>query len=96
MQGELVVDVITGTREIENPSGFQVYPSPTRDILCIKSARSTIGSVELRDCLGREVRKLINPENVINISDLASGLYYLIIRDKNGNLIGISKVLKEN
>jgi len=96
LQGELVVDVITGTSEIDNSSGFQVYPSPTRDILCIKSAHSTIGSVELRDCLGREVRKLINPESMINISDLGAGLYYIIIKDKNGNLIGIAKVLKEN
>ena len=57
---------------------FNLYPNPTSDILNIDS-ENELKSVEIYSLQGQKVMSSKN--NVINISDLASGLYLVQVTD---------------
>jgi hypothetical protein len=71
---------------------FSVYPSPTTGILNIES-ESTIIQIEVYNQLGQLVASNSN-QNTIDISRVDAGLYFIKLKDENGN-IGTKKVVKE-
>lgn len=64
------------------------YPNPTNKFLLVESI-DDISNAELsiKNSLGKEMKSftLMN-NNIINVEQLPSGLYYLRIRDKNGEV----------
>lgn len=65
-----------------------VYPNPARDVLNINSPYN-LSSVVLHNTVGSVVKEIIfsgNPQQTINIADLANGVYLLAIQDQQGNL----------
>jgi len=71
---------------------FSVYPNPTSAYLTVLSIE-TITQIEIFNQFGQLV--LSNSEqNTINISRVSSGVYFMKIKDENGNF-GNLKVVKK-
>ena len=75
---------------------FSVYPIPTSSILNIDSI-STITQIELYNNIGQLVLSIPitigTDKNTIDISKLGQGLYFIKVKDENGNF-GFKKVVK--
>lgn len=72
--------------EIEN-NDFEVYPNPTDGKFTVQSA-SNKGQVSIYNTLGGLVFETqINSRAAIDLSDKQAGIYYLIFRADDGNLI---------
>ena len=71
---------------------FSIYPSPTTGILNIES-KSAISQIEVYNQLGQLVASNSN-QNTIDISRVNTGLYFMKIKDVNGN-IATQKVMKK-
>jgi len=77
----------------ENTSlDFSVYPIPTTGILTVKSQTNVV-QIEIFNNLGQLI--LSNSlQNTIDISNVSQGIYFIKIKDENGN-IGTKKVVKK-
>ncbi len=71
---------------------FSVYPNPTTGILTIQSS-TTIVQIEIYNQLGQLVISNTN-QNTIDISRVSQGVYFIKIKDENGNF-GTKKVMKK-
>ena len=72
---------------------IKIYPNPAKDIFFVEC--ENVYLITLYDMLGREVlNQNINGKSAINISHLASGVYYIRILSK-GKIIGNSKIMKQ-
>lgn len=70
---------------------FSVYPSPTKGILNIHS-KTAISRIEVYNQLGQLVMSNSN-KNIIDISSVSQGIYFVKVIDENGN-IGSKKIVK--
>ena len=73
-------------------SRFYVYPNPTKEVLNIKS-KSQITKLEIYNNIGQVVLSQFN-KKAIDVSTLSSGLYFIKIKDENGNS-ETKKIIKE-
>jgi len=94
----LAIKIEDGVGVSENEmSGIRVYPNPTTGELIIDNGQLTIENVEIFDFYGRKQKIIVNYQlsiiNSINISDLATGIYFLWIKTEQGEVV--RKVLKE-
>jgi len=71
---------------------FSVYPSPTTGMLTIES-QTPITEIEIYNQLGQLVLSNSN-KNTIDLSSVNQGIYFIKIKDENGN-IGTQKVVKK-
>ncbi len=72
---------------------INIYPSPTQDIVHIDAPVDV--NVTLTDVSGRAIRTVRNVRS-LSLKDLASGVYLLRITDRDGTLIKVSKVMKQD
>lgn len=70
-----------------------VYPIPTKDIINISLGETSIAELYIYNTQGKVVLKKIHTNN-IDLSNLNSGIYFLKIITKNGDVINQS-ILKE-
>ena len=77
---------------INNKPNIVIYPNPARNYICIKLDNEIISSVNITDISGKTIHTTNSNENIINISNLAAGAYFLKIKTKN-NVI-TSKFIK--
>lgn len=70
---------------------FSIYPNPSKDIIKVKSKKE-ISQIKVFNELGVLIITDLNNNNV-DISALASGLYFIRITDIDGN-IGFKKLIK--
>lgn len=71
--------------EIKNDN-FRIYPNPTQEEIYIKS-NINIDYVELFDVLGNSILKKSKSTNLINVSNLNSGIYFLNIYANSSKLV---------
>jgi hypothetical protein len=90
------VSACTGINEAGLVQGIILYPNPARDKISVRLENPGSVNLELVDANGRSVltAELRNEINEIDISELASGLYFYIIKD-NGAISQRGKVIKE-
>ena len=83
----------TGTGSIEDAKALQLYPSPVKDVLTIKT-KLTISSVEVYSLRGNKVLSINKSVDKIDMSSLAGGVYVISINftDKTNFT---SKIVKE-
>lgn len=62
---------------------ISLYPNPVEDILFIKGNVSKINTIEIYSITGREIMKLNNKFNSINISQLQAGVYFVKLGSEN-------------
>jgi hypothetical protein len=80
---QLKVMGVVGTEETPNMS-MSVYPNPAKDELVIVT-RETIQSVQLTDVLGKAINNYTLKGNTINIQNLSSGMFYVIVNTAKHN-----------
>ncbi len=77
---------------VENEfSDFSIYPTPTENILNIKS-KTEIVKIKIYSQLGQKIKE--TTQNQIDISNLTQGLYFVKVEDVNGNM-GVKKIVKK-
>lgn len=79
-----------------------VYPNPASDVIHFQTSgtKESISQIEVRDAMGRLVRKQTNSQAGINttsfdVSDLNSGLYFVRATEENGNVILETSFVKQ-
>lgn len=80
--------------KIKSAEAIKVYPNPTSDFITIEtSSFSKIKSIELLDARGSIIYMGSTPQNKIDLSGKASGVYFLKIENMDGKVM-VRKVLK--
>ena len=72
---------------------FSIYPNPVKDILYIKVPKNTDYNSSILTATGRNIAKTKNKN--ISVKGYETGLYYLVIYDKENQLIGTKKFIIE-
>lgn len=94
--GTLTVSLENVILEVENPdiTDFRMFPNPAQDIVTIASG-IPIASIEIINVLGERVKfiQIDSKESVIDIEDLASGIYMVKVSGKEG-VSSVKKLIK--
>lgn len=100
-----VINKVTGpTKDItlgvdENyvwANDITITPNPSNGIFEISSEKNIEGTIEVYDVSGKLVlSKNASNRNQLDITKESSGVYYLSLKDKSGNLIKTAKLIKE-
>ena len=78
--------LITKLDEIENPT-IQVYPNPAKNLLRIDNLEKVeLESISITNINGQVIKQFDSKNTKLDISNIASGLYFLKIEYKNGFL----------
>jgi hypothetical protein len=89
--------ILSGNTGIYDPALLKekvsIYPNPATDIIFV-SAPAPL-NLSLFNLHGKLLVRTYS-NNTLPIQELANGIYFLKIEDKNGNLIRIGKVAKKN
>ena len=86
---------ITGTlsnESFENKKTIKVYPNPVKDKVEV-TALEEIESLQLISITGINIKQIQNT-TVMDMSELASGVYFLKITTKD-NAISVKKIIKQ-
>jgi len=86
--GVFITSAISATLE---GNGIDVYPNPASDELLISNLPAVIEEITIYDLIGEKMmeQKINFTDHVIiNIKNLASGIYFIRISDKNGSYVG--------
>ena len=77
--------------------GFSVYPNPTTGLLFIKTKMTIGNELELADVKGQAWKEKITPLNdniaQVDISRLASGIYFIVISTQTGSKV--KRIIKQ-
>lgn len=94
-QSLLVVEGATLGLENFNNESFSLYPNPASNVLNIKTKNDlTMQSAQVYDLNGRMIFESAVTNEAVNVEQLASGTYILLLRDTNGKDYS-QKFLKE-
>ena len=87
--GHLVIPTTTGVDEIQARNYLRVWPNPGSDRVDVGSDLTGTLDVDLRDAQGRVIRmqRATGPIFSLDISDLPSGAYVLVLHDRAGRSI---------
>ena len=93
-QAELI---LVSTRNLENHFQVSSYPNPFDQFINIKKDTNEELYVECIDMLGRTLHqeKLVDNVQSIDLSHLASAMYFLKVYDQNGQFINLIKIQKK-
>jgi hypothetical protein len=86
---DLKISLPVASAEDFNSNVFNLYPNPANDVLNINSELEEIKLLSIADLNGRIVKSLeVNQtSSQINVSDLASGTYFVTITSEEGNTV---------
>lgn len=73
-----------------NKEKFNIYPNPTKSMVYLGSTNQF---VELYDVLGKQLVKTYT--NQINLENYNEGIYYLVVKDNEGNQLRAEKLIKQ-
>lgn len=87
---------ITNMIDLKNANELQIYPNPTHDKLMIHLKNYEEGKLNITTILGVNVKNinLKNESTEIDLSDFASGIYYITFIDKSKQTI-TKKIVKQ-
>lgn len=89
-KGNKVIKVITGVGELD-ASSMTIYPNPASDYIEISNA-GAIDEVEFISASGIRVARKVS-DTRISLDGLTPGFYSLVLRDREGMIIGKGSVL---
>ena len=97
--GQFVVTSTNGLiKPVNQPFLFSVYPNPAKNNLKIELGQNIEAYyVTINNVVGKTVMMLPQPEidQPIDISNLATGTYFLQVMDKNTKSVSTQKFIKE-
>lgn len=83
-----------GTSEVTgNKNGIKVYPNPFTDILNISDI-SNVKSISISEISGKLIKTIDNPNSVLHLTDIQSGLYLVTLTMKDGSKQTIKTIKK--
>jgi hypothetical protein len=86
---------LVGTESPKKAGEISVFPNPFEDALFLSTRQSDAATATFYDVLGREIAILpIIDEQRVNTAELPDGVYALVLRNVQGDLLGTAKVLK--
>lgn len=85
--------IVNGIQHFGSEAGLKIYPNPAQDKISIEAPFAI--DVTLMDLSGRVLLQQKNARE-INIAPMADGLYLLQIRDAQGQIIALRKLLKQS
>jgi hypothetical protein len=94
----IFVEICIGVNTINTDAKWSIYPNPAQENVTIELVDlSTIRSIELFDATGRLVMQTTatNSRNIINIATLDRGFYLVKLVDADGQVLGVSSLVKE-
>ncbi|MGL4596053.1 MAG: T9SS type A sorting domain-containing protein [Bacteroidia bacterium] len=94
----IFVEICIGVNTINSNTNWSVYPNPAQENVTIDLVDlSTIRSIALFDAAGRLVMETpaTNNRNIINIASLDRGFYLVKLIDVDGQVLGVSSLVKE-
>ena len=84
--------VILNVEDVTVDTDVAIYPNPANDVIFVKGEE--LQYVEIYNTIGTKVVSMnLNDSESINIADLASGVYFVRVLDKQGN-ITTQKIVK--
>ena len=92
---DVTLGVTTGIDELNSiPEAF-VGPNPTSDILNVNLYNNETAIIEIVDVVGKQLmKKEINSHAEFDVSNYANGIYIVNIKNKVGDLLKSTKVVK--
>lgn len=84
-------DYLTRTKDLKAQIAVKIYPNPTTDVLNIES-QTPLSITQVFDLKGREIWTESQTPTRINISSLATGVYFVRVFDENGRFATIKFV----
>jgi hypothetical protein len=87
----------TDISEEEPPSGVSVFPNPTSGVLHVVNFGESAITYEFVSSTGQVCLsgQFSDEYNQIDVSDLATGMYVLMVRDELGNFLTSERIIKE-
>ena len=83
-----------GTSEmISNQKGIKAYPNPFADVLNISDVKN-VKSVSVIDIAGRLVKTIEKPSSALQLGDLKSGMYMVVLNMNDGSKQTIKAIKK--
>lgn len=74
------------TQDFDFGTYFTLYPNPTKDVLNIQTKQDLeVNSIEIYNQLGQIVMAVTNAVNAVDVSNLASGTYFVKINTEKGS-----------
>ncbi|MBP6311641.1 MAG: T9SS type A sorting domain-containing protein [Flavobacteriales bacterium] len=94
------IDLTTAMVALEDPvSDFTAYPNPAKELVVIRSSMENPAIAWLQDVTGRMVTASMRVPALgmaqLQVTDLRSGTYLLILADDEQNILGQQKLLVE-
>jgi len=80
------IDFVTSTNELDL-SAPMVFPNPTQGLVHISAGTSPLQSVEVKNVIGQSLKKvteITHSSFQLNLSDLQTGTYILLIKGQHG------------
>lgn len=86
-------DIVSILVKIQND--LSIYPNPTSDYIHLSHSfeQENIRSIQLFDVFGRQVRVFSVTKNLLDVSDIPSGQYYLLL-EINGEMVPKSVLIR--
>lgn len=85
---------IANINKLNNEKTFSVYPNPTTNTLNIAS-QSTFSKINILDVNGKLIKSKNSNKTTINVADLISGFYIVVLLDENNQAIARQKFIKQ-
>ena len=74
-------------------SEFKVYPNPFVSDVNIYSSVS-LSKIVVTNIAGQVSKQIVNPSNIINLSELRSGIYFISMYDMDSKVVNTAKIVK--
>lgn len=87
---------VTDVEEKNNDLTIVIYPNPASEDIFLSGAQANnIDELRIKNILGQEIKtSILKPAEVVNISELQNGIYYIEIY-RNNKLISTKKISKQ-
>lgn len=94
-------DIVTSTTLPYQENLFSIYPNPFTEYLKIRLSDNlinVISTLDVYDVSGKLVlnEKIRSEETKIEVQEMATGTYFISLKDKRGRIIETKKVVKQN
>ena len=78
-----------------NKMAINVYPNPASDAINIETGNVKIKTIEIRDILGNVVYSKTGDlsDERISVHSLSNGLYLIVVKDSNNNVLATEKLI---
>ncbi|MGN6568947.1 MAG: T9SS type A sorting domain-containing protein [Flavipsychrobacter sp.] len=100
-QENFFYETLEGVTDVVTQPDIAIYPNPAKDIVNVKLSNGAVGkniTINLTNTLGQTVKTQNTTAQLnmqISVSDLVPGTYLMYIKEANGSLWRVQKIIKQ-